>query len=89
MALDGTHAGAPEPTLCCYGGGLEHDCSTWDELYEEDDGEKPNVKNNWNGPSSSSTAQPMASTADSIVQVTNALKPGAEIVRRMNAKGTK
>ena len=33
------------PLVQCYGGGLEHDCSRWDELYEEDDG-----KNNaWNG----------------------------------------
>ena len=60
-----------------------------DELYEEDDGEMSNVKDAWKCPSSSSTAQPLASTANSIVRVTNALKPGTEIVLRMNAKGTK
>ena len=27
--------------------GLHHDCSTWDELYEDDDGELVNA---WNGP---------------------------------------
>ncbi|CAE7450878.1 unnamed protein product, partial [Symbiodinium sp. CCMP2456] len=43
------------PTVQAYGSGLEHDCSTWDEMYGEDDGEDPNA---WNAPASSSTAAP-------------------------------
>ena len=35
------------PTAQAYGSGLEHDCSTWDEMYGEDDGEDPNA---WNAP---------------------------------------
>ena len=29
------------------GGGLEHDCSTWDEIYENEDNETANA---WNAP---------------------------------------
>jgi len=73
-----------------YGSGLEHDCSTWDEMYGEDDGEDPNV---WNAPASSSTAAPnktagttsQGSSATVLAQVANALSPGAEVVLRMNA----
>ncbi|CAE7396972.1 yqkD [Symbiodinium sp. CCMP2456] len=69
---------------------LEHDCSTWDEMYGEDDGEDPNV---WNAPASSSTAAPkktagttsQGSSATVLAQVANALSPGAEVVLRMNA----
>ena len=35
--------------------GLSHDCSTWDELYEDDDGEHPNE---WNAPTSSNAPKP-------------------------------
>eukprot|EP00439_Symbiodinium_sp_Y106_P071048 s2071_g12.t1 len=35
--------------------GLSHDCSTWDELYEDDDGEHPNA---WNAPTSSNAPKP-------------------------------
>ena len=40
------HTMAP---LCqAVGGGLEHDCSTWDEIYENEDNEAANA---WNAPS--------------------------------------
>ena len=35
--------------------GLSHDCSAWDELYEDDDGEHPNA---WNAPTSSNAPKP-------------------------------
>ena len=65
--------------------------STWDELYEDDDGELVNA---WNGPTSSSAPMPskkaktMASSSSATVlsDVANALIPGAEVVLRMNAK---
>ena len=71
--------------------GLHHDCSTWDELYEDDDGELVNA---WNGPTSSNAPMPskkaktMASSSSATVlsDVANALIPGAEVVLRMNAK---
>ena len=59
---------------------MQHGCSTWDELYEDDDGEKPNEKHAWNGPAAAQRA---------LARVANALKPGVEIVLRMNAKGRK
>ena len=71
--------------------GLSHDCSTWDELYEDDDGEHPNV---WNAPTSSNAPKPtkkaktMASgngPATVLSEVAKALNPGAEVVLRMNA----
>ncbi|CAE7351810.1 unnamed protein product [Symbiodinium sp. CCMP2456] len=78
------------PQQPAYGAGLHHDCSTWDELYEEDDGENANA---WNGPTSSSAmaSKKNASTASSgpatvLSQVANALTPGAEVVLRMNSK---
>ena len=66
-------------------------CSTWDELYEDDDGELVNA---WNGPTSSNAPMPskkaktMASSSSATVlsDVANALIPGAEVVLRMNAK---
>ena len=72
--------------------GLHHDCSTWDELYEDDDGE---IVNAWSGPTSSSNApmpskkaKTMASSSSATVlsDVANALIPGAEVVLRMNSK---
>ena len=71
--------------------GLSHDCSTSDELYEDDDGEHPNA---WNAPTSSNAPKPtkkaktMASgngPATVLSEVANALQPGAEVVLRMNA----
>ena len=69
--------------------GLHHDCSTWDELYEDDDGELVNA---WNCPTSnaampSKKAKTMASSssATALANVANALNPGAEVVLRMNA----
>ena len=71
--------------------GLSHDCSTWDELYEDDDGEHPNE---WNAPTSSNAPKPakkaktMAAAnepATVLSDVANALIPGAEVVLRMNA----
>ena len=71
--------------------GLSHDCSTSDELYEDDDGEHPNA---WNAPTSSNAPKPtkkaktMASgngPATVLSEVANALNPGAEVVLRMNA----
>ena len=35
------------PLCQSIGAGLEHDCSTWDELYENDGNEAPNA---WNAP---------------------------------------
>ena len=70
--------------------GLHHDCSTWDELYEDDDGELVNA---WNGPIPSNAAMPSkkaktmasSSSATALANVANALNPGAEVVLRMNA----
>ena len=67
--------------------GLHQDCSTWDELYEDDDGELVNA---CNGPIPSNAAMPskkaktMASSS-SATALANALNPGAEVVLRMNA----
>ena len=44
------------PLVRCYGGGLEHDCSTWDELYEDDHGE-PTNPNAWNAPATGSNGR--------------------------------
>ena len=70
--------------------GLHHDCSTWDGLYEDDDGELVNA---WNGPLPANAAMPSkkaktmasSSSATALADVTNALNPGAEVVLRMNA----
>ena len=87
MANDGTHNCPTGPGLS----GLSHDCSTWDELYADDDGEHPNA---WNAPTSSNApkpskkAQTMAAgsgPATVLSDVANALIPGAEVVLRMNA----
>ena len=71
--------------------GLHHDCSTWDELYEDDDGELVNA---WNGPTSSNAPMPskeaktMASSSSATVSLgcRECLDPGPEVVLRMNAK---
>ena len=78
------------PTVQAYGSGLEHDCSTWDEMYADDDGEDPSA---WNAPSSSTAAPKKnagmtsqgSGSAIVLAQVANALNPGAEVVLRMSA----
>eukprot|EP00439_Symbiodinium_sp_Y106_P081561 s2757_g20.t1 len=77
------------PLVQANASGLQHDCSTWDELYEDDDGELVNA---WSGPTSSNATMPskkaktMASSSSATVlsDVANALIPGAEVVLRMN-----
>ena len=77
------------PTAQAYGSGLEHDCSTWDEMYGEDDGEDPNA---WNVPTSSTAAPKKnagttsqgSAPATVLSQVANALVPGVEVALRMN-----
>ncbi|CAE7406577.1 unnamed protein product [Symbiodinium sp. CCMP2456] len=77
------------PTAQAYGSGLEHDCSTWDEMYADDDGEDQNA---WNAPTSSTAASKTnagmtsqgSAPATVLSQVANALNPGAEVVLRMN-----
>ena len=78
------------PVQQAFGGGLDHDCSTWDELYEYEDDENSNA---WNGPASSSTASKKRNAesafqgpATVLSQVAKA-NPGAEVILRMNAKG--
>ena len=71
--------------------GLGHDCSTWDELYEDDNGEHPNARNaptSSNAPKPTKKAKTMASgngPATVLSEVAKALNPGAEVVLRMNA----
>ena len=43
------------PLVQANASGLHRDCSTWDELYEDDDGEYVNA---WNGPTSSNAPMP-------------------------------
>ena len=84
------HCSPLVPLVQANASGLHHDCSTWDELYEGDDGELVNA---WNGPKSSTAPMPskkaktMASSSSATVlsDVANALIPGAEVVLRMNA----
>ncbi|CAE7428503.1 NLRC3, partial [Symbiodinium sp. CCMP2456] len=68
------------PTAQAYGSGLEHDCSTWDEMYGEDDGEDRNA---WNVPTSSTAGMTSQGSAPATVlsQVANALNP---VALRMN-----
>ena len=71
------------PTVQTNISGLHHDCSTWDELYEDDHDELVNA---WNGPTSSiapissKKAKTMASSSSATVlsDIANALIPGAE-----------
>ena len=78
------------PLVQANASGLHHDCSTWDELYEDDDSEYVNA---WNGPTSSNAPMPskkaktMASSSSATVlsQVANALIPGAEVVLRVSS----
>ena len=62
------------------GGGLEHDCSTWDQ---------ENAANAWNDPTKvEGTNERTPANVVAIAQTANALEPGAEILVRKNAKGT-
>ena len=72
------------PVNQAFGGGLDHDCSNWDELFGEEEGENANA---WNGPASSSTASKQRSAENAfpgpatvIRQIANALIPGAEVI---------
>ena len=67
--------------------GLDPDCSTWDELYGEDD-EKAHP---WTVPNAAktpknavTTSQGFGATATVLAHVANALNPGAEVVLRKN-----
>ena len=70
--------------------GLYYDCSTWDELYEDDDGE---LLNAWNGaifsiapiPSKKAKIMALSSSATALADITNNLNPAVEVVLRMNA----
>ena len=67
--------------------GLDADCSTWDELYaDEDENAHP-----WTVPSAAktpknaaTTSQGSGATATVLAHVANALNPGAEVVLRKN-----
>ena len=78
------------PVQQAFGAGLDHDSSTWNELYGY--GDEDENANAWNGPASSSTASKKRTaenafpgSATVVSQVANALVPGAEVVLRMNA----
>ena len=68
--------------------GLDPDCSTWDELYGDDDGEKLHP---WTVPTAAktpktavTTSHGSGATATVLAHVANALNPGAEVVLRKN-----
>ena len=68
--------------------GLDPDCSTWDELYADEDGEKAHP---WTVPNAAktpknamTTSQGFVATATVLAHVANALNPGAEVVLRKN-----
>eukprot|EP00439_Symbiodinium_sp_Y106_P059883 s5111_g8.t2 len=70
--------------LCqAVGGGREHDCSTWDAIYENEDNEAANA---WNAPSQAKSSN-NRNVATALAQTANALEPGAEIVLRKKFKG--
>ena len=74
--------------------GLDMDCSTWDELYaDEDENVHPwTVQNAAKTPKNAATSsQGFAATATVLAHVANALNPGAEVVLRknVNAASTK
>ena len=67
--------------------GLDTDCSTWDELYaDEDENAHPwTVQNAAKTPKNAATAsQGSGATATVLAHVANALNPGAEVVLRKN-----
>ena len=64
------------------GGGLMHDCSTWDEICVDEE----NATIACSGPTKAKgTNDRTPANALAIVQTANALEPGAEIVLRKNA----
>ena len=77
VETDGTHNGPAQPSC---GGGLEHDCSTGNEIKENEDNEAANA---WNAPSQRRKARMIAMHWRLL-----SLTPGVEIVLRKNAKGT-
>ena len=70
------------PLCRSIGAGLEQDCSTWDEIYEDEGKEVPTA---WNAPKAKANDQAVGTA---LAQTANALEPGSEIVLRKNAKGT-
>ena len=70
------------PLCQSIGAGLEHDCSTWDEIYENDGNDAPNA---WNASKAKASDQAVDTA---LAQTANALEPGSEIVLRKNAKST-
>ena len=61
-------------------GGLEHDCSTWEEIYDYEDEE--NADNAWNDPSKAKGSNDRTpANVLAIAQGANALEPRAEIRR--------
>ena len=56
------------PLCQSIGAGLEHDCSTWDELYENDGNEAPNA---WNAPKAKASDQAVGTA---LAQTANALE---------------
>ena len=64
------------PLCQSIGAGLEHDCSTWNELYEDDGNEAPNA---WNAAKAKANDQAVGTA---LAQTANALEPGSEIVLR-------
>ena len=70
------------PLSQAVGGGLEHDCSTWDEIYENEDNEAANA---WNAPLQAKGSNDRNALATALAQTANALEPGAEIGRMPRA----
>ena len=71
--------------------GLDPDCSTWDELYgEEDEKAHPwTVPNAAKTPKNAvTTSSGFGATATVLAHVANALNPGAEVVLRKNVNAT-
>ena len=70
--------------------GLDHDCTTWDELYGDEDEENAHP---WNAPTAAKTPKNAMTTspgpaATVLAHVANALNPGAEVVLRKNVNAT-
>ena len=70
------------PLCQSIGAGLEHDCSTWNEICEDGGNDAPNA---WNASKAKANDQAVGTA---LAQTANALEPGSEIVLRKNAKGT-
>ncbi|CAE7221203.1 unnamed protein product [Symbiodinium sp. CCMP2592] len=70
------------PLCQSIGTGLEHDCSTWDEICEN---EEHVAATAWNACKGKANEQAVGNARE---QTANALEPSSEIVLRKNAKGT-